>query len=79
VEAHASKIYKQLVGAGIEVLYDDRKETAAGEKFSDADLIGIPYRIVVSKKTGEKVELKRRKEDKANLVTVEECLNLINK
>jgi prolyl-tRNA synthetase len=79
IETQVNKIYKQLIGSGIEVLYDDRKETAAGEKFGDADLIGIPYRIVVSKKTGEKVELKKRSEDKANLVSLEECLNLINK
>ncbi|NMB69577.1 proline--tRNA ligase [candidate division WWE3 bacterium] len=79
VETKANKIYKQLVGAGIEVLFDDRKEIAAGEKFSDADLIGIPYRMVVSKKTGEKIELKKRSEEKVDLVSFEECLNLVKK
>ena len=46
---------------GIEVLYDDR-ELSAGEKFADADLIGVPYRVVVSDKTLEagKHELKKR-------------------
>jgi prolyl-tRNA synthetase len=58
----AGKIYSALAGAGIEVLYDDREEAAAGQKFADADLIGCPYRIVVSEKTlaQDSVELKSR-------------------
>jgi len=46
----AEELYKKLEQAGIEVLYDDR-DARPGEKFADADLIGIPYRIVVSAKT----------------------------
>lgn len=45
----AEEIYKQLVGAGVEVLYDDR-DLRAGEKFADSDLMGIPYRIVIGKR-----------------------------
>lgn len=45
-------IYDALTEKGIEVLYDDR-EVRVGEKFADSDLIGIPYRVVVSKKTKE--------------------------
>lgn len=48
VEA-AEKLYSELIDAGIEVLYDDR-DAKAGFKFKDADLIGVPYRIVVGKK-----------------------------
>src|SRR3989344_1642349 len=44
----ADKIYKELEKAGIDVLYDDREESSAGEKFADADLIGIPVRLVAS-------------------------------
>lgn len=77
--AKADKVYKRLIGEGIEVLFDDRKETAAGEKFADADLIGIPFRLVVSKKTGENIEFKKRNEDKSSVVSIEECLNLIKK
>jgi prolyl-tRNA synthetase len=43
----AERLYKELQERGIEVLWDDR-DVRAGEKFADADLIGIPYRLVVS-------------------------------
>ncbi len=46
-------IYMSLKDAGVEVLFDDRIETRAGEKFSDSDLLGMPYRIVASKKGRE--------------------------
>jgi prolyl-tRNA synthetase len=49
----ADGVYGNLTKAGVEVLYDDRIEARAGEKFSDSDLIGIPYRVVVSKKGKE--------------------------
>jgi prolyl-tRNA synthetase len=59
----AEKIYKELVRSGIDVLWDDR-DVSVSEKFKDADLIGIPLRIVVSKKTLEKdsAEIKVRTE-----------------
>ncbi len=43
-------MYKELCGANVEVLYDDR-DASAGVKLNDADLIGIPARVVVSRKT----------------------------
>ncbi len=49
----AEGVYANFVKAGVEVLFDDRVEARAGEKFSDSDLIGIPYRVVVSKKGKE--------------------------
>lgn len=58
-EEKAQKVYTQLWEKGIDVLWDDR-DTGAGVKFADADLIGIPWRLVVSQKTGDKVELKSR-------------------
>ena len=51
----ADKIYQDLAGKGVEVLYDDREDKTAGEKFSDADLIGCPVRLVVSKKLSTKI------------------------
>jgi prolyl-tRNA synthetase len=45
----ADGLYANLQAAGVEVLYDDR-DARAGEKFADSDLIGLPYRVVVSKK-----------------------------
>lgn len=50
VKKDADELYNALVEAGVEVLYDDR-DVRAGEKFADSDLIGIPYRVVVSEKT----------------------------
>lgn len=65
----AEKIYKDLQKRKVDVLYDDRDETA-GVKFVEADLIGIPLRIIVSDRTLSqgKVELKKRKEKKSRLV-----------
>lgn len=70
----ADKIYDDLQKSGVEVLYDDREGKTAGEKFADADLIGCPIRIVVSKKTLEKnsVELKLRNEKDFKLIGLSE-------
>lgn len=76
VAAVAEKLYADLLEKGVEVLYDDRTELSAGEKFADSDLLGIPARIVVSKKTvaAGKVELKKRPEKDVTLVSPEEVL-----
>lgn len=47
----ADELYKELTDKSVTVLYDDRDEARAGEKFADADLLGIPYRVVISDKT----------------------------
>ena len=68
-------LYAALTAKGIEVLYDDRAGISAGEKFNDSDLIGIPTRIVVSKKTeGGKFETKNRKTSEVSIKTTEELL-----
>ena len=69
----AHELYEHLTKHGVEVLFDDRQEVMAGEKFADADLIGIPLRIVVSDKTAEKasVELKSRTQTEAQLISIE--------
>jgi len=69
----ADKVYDELLSENIEVLYDDR-EIAAGQKFNDADLIGIPVRLVVSEKTGDKIEWKKRASEKSEILTFEEVL-----
>ncbi|MBI4050354.1 MAG: hypothetical protein HY396_00035 [Candidatus Doudnabacteria bacterium] len=76
----AYKIYEALLKAGIEVLYDDREETA-GVKFADADLIGIPYRAVVSEKTQKvgKIEIKKRQEARTEFITLETLISKIKK
>ena len=70
VEKAAGKIYQDLQKQSIEVLYDDRDNKSPGEKFAEADLIGIPIRMVVSERTLEKnsVEIKKRDEQKTQLV-----------
>jgi prolyl-tRNA synthetase len=49
VEA-AERLYEELAEAGLDVLYDDREEAGPGEKFTDAELIGCPLRVVVGRK-----------------------------
>jgi prolyl-tRNA synthetase len=72
----ADSLYDELAEKGIEVLYDDREEKSAGEKFADADLIGIPYRVVISEKTIEKgsAEIKKRNEEKVELIKLKKVL-----
>jgi prolyl-tRNA synthetase len=79
VNEKAEKIYIMLNKENIEVLYDDRKERSIGEKFFDADLIGIPFRVVVSEKTLKKncVEIKKRGEEKKRLVKIEELIKFL--
>ena len=68
----AEKIYQQLLDKGVEVLLDDRV-LRGGAKFKDADLIGIPIRVTVGKKSlaEGKVEIKLRAESQSQKVTVE--------
>lgn len=73
----SDRVYKDLQSAGATVLYDER-EVSAGQKFADADLIGIPWRAVVSPKTGEKIEVKRRDSEEARLVTLAELKKLLS-
>jgi prolyl-tRNA synthetase len=75
---NADKIYKELNNNGIEVLWDNRS-VGAGEKFADSDLIGIPVRLVVSKKTGDKIEWKERTSDKSELLSLEELIKKLQK
>ena len=72
----AEKLYAQMEKKGIAVLYDDRTDKTAGEKFADADLIGLPWRVVVSEKTLEKkgVEMKKRGATAQKIVSVADCL-----
>jgi prolyl-tRNA synthetase len=69
----ADGLYNTFRENGVEVLYDDR-DARAGEKFNDSDLLGLPYRIVVSKKTKEegKYEVVERKTGEVLFMTEEE-------
>lgn len=70
---HAEEIYKKLKERNIEVFFDDR-DLNPGQKFADCDLIGIPVRLVVSQKTGEKIEWKERTSENSELLTFDEVL-----
>lgn len=74
----ADLIYQQLKKIGMEVLYDDRKEISAGEKFADADLIGAPARLVISQKTEDKIEWKERNKEKTELLNLKEVIKRLN-
>ncbi len=65
----ADELYEELEGQGVDLLYDDRRERP-GVKFKDADLIGIPLRVVVGKKalSEGKIEMSRRCDREKHLV-----------
>ncbi|MFQ5661993.1 MAG: aminoacyl--tRNA ligase-related protein [Candidatus Paceibacteria bacterium] len=73
----ASEVYEKLKKAGVEVLYDDR-DLSAGQKFADADLIGLPYRIVVSEKNAGsgKFEFTNRATGETKDITEDELLKI---
>jgi len=75
----ADKIYESLQKNNIEVLFDDRKAVSAGEKFADADLLGMPYRVVVSERSMKEngIEIKKRSEKKGKIISYKELLNLV--
>ncbi len=77
----AEKVYEGLQKNNIEVLFDDRKDVSAGEKFSDADLLGIPYRAVVSARSLKEggIEIKKRSEEKGKIISFDELLKLCSK
>lgn len=77
-EATAQKTYNFLQLKGEEVLWDDRT-ISAGEKFADADLLGCPYRLICSTKTGEQVELKKRSEHTSTTINIEEIIAMSSK
>jgi len=78
LEEKVEKIYYDLQSSGIEVLFDDRS-LSAGEKFAEADLLGCPYRVVVSEKTlgQDKVEVKKRSEDKFELISLSNLIKAL--
>jgi len=83
VNQFSEKAYKTLSEKQIEVLYDDRQDVSAGVKFNDADLIGIPVRLVISDKTLRQaqggVEWKQRDKDKKELLSLEKVINRLKR
>ncbi len=79
--SEAESLYDDLTSRGIEVLFDDRSGVMPGEKFTDADLIGIPTRVVVSKRSLENggAEIKNRIETESSIVPLNEVLAHVKK
>lgn len=77
IRTKAEEVYKTLTKAGVEVLFDDRTDVSPGNKFGDSDLIGIPWRVVVSKRTGDQVEIKRRNSSETSLVDAGELVGIV--
>lgn len=77
IKKQAQDIYNQLQKKNIEVLYDDRDDVSAGAKFADADLIGIPVRLVISKRSLEKggIELKNRDKTETQIIPVDKIIS----
>ena len=75
----ADKLYDRLWNEGIETLYDDRRDEAAGVKFNDADLLGLPIRLVVSPRNlkQDSVEVKGRLEEKPELAPMTDVVGKV--
>lgn len=76
-EAVGEDVYDKLTRSGVSVLWDER-DVSAGIKFSDCDLIGIPTRLVVSRKTGDTIEVKKRSDSEATRVPLAQFLQQYN-
>ncbi len=76
MEKEADQVYQQLVAAGVEVLFDDRDESA-GVKFNDADLIGLPIRLTVGSRAWKEggVEMKLRRGDERTVIPLDNLVN----
>ncbi len=78
IKEFSKKSYQTFLKEKIEVLFDQR-DVSPGEKFFDYELIGCPFRIVISKKTVQKnkVEIRKRKEKKSKLVSLSEAIRIL--
>jgi prolyl-tRNA synthetase len=74
VKKHADTIYQTLKKNGFDILYDERNESA-GKKLKDADLIGITVRLLISDKTGDKIEFKYRSENESKNISLTNVIN----
>ncbi len=75
----ADELYQQLQMQGVEVLYDDRPKIRPGEKFADSDLLGIPYRVVVGKRSlgQDRYEVVKQADGQKLSLTQEEIIKTI--
>ena len=74
----SEKLYTDLIEGGVEVIFDDR-EVANGEKFADADLLGMPWRVVVSERSIEAggAEVKKRGDEKGEIISLGNIIDAV--
>jgi prolyl-tRNA synthetase len=75
----AESLYSELGTSGLDVLYDDRKDTSPGFKFKDADLLGMPFQVIVGEKNlaNGNIEIKERKTGKRTIVPRAELVETV--
>ena len=75
----SEKLYKDLTDDGVEVLFDDRVDTSPGFKFKDADLLGMPYQVIVGEKNlaNGKIEIKERRTGDRTLVDIADFMQKV--
>ena len=75
----SEKLYKDLVDDGVEVLFDDRVDTSPGFKFKDADLLGMPFQVIVGEKNlaNGKIEIKERRTGDRTLVDIADFMQKV--
>ena len=80
VQKEANTAYEAMKAAGIEVLFDDRTGLSAGEKFADADLLGMPYRVVISERSLKENsgEVKKRTDARGDNVPLAELVSKLS-
>ena len=80
IKQAAEKLYDRATKTGKEILFDDRENVTNGEKLKDADLMGIPYRVVISQRTLKRnsCEIKPRTSNKARLIKLTDFVKITN-
>ena len=79
IKKQTDLVYEQLIKKGLEVFYDDRESVSSGEKLVDADLLGLPQRIIISEKTlkNRSFELKERKSNRVKIIKLKDISKII--
>lgn len=79
IKKQTDLVYEQLIKKGLEVFYDDRESVSSGEKLVDADLLGLPQRIIISEKTlkNRSFELKERKSNRIKIIKLKDISKII--
>jgi prolyl-tRNA synthetase len=77
----ANQLYRALTEGGIETLFDDRANVSPGFKFKDADLLGMPFQVIVGEKglRNKQVEIKRRATSERMMVAIDDIVQVVKK